>query len=384
MFHVKHNLDQEGVKRLMNWVYRHVDLSQHKYKIIDTADELGIMRHTKHYVSANYNGANCLMVFARIGDRNYTYMIDRKSLAYNYNQLNYDTLKIYGLSIKVDPILYKGTIFDGIHMFNKRTQRNYYAITDAFTFKGANVLNDNIYYKLYDIRKFIELHNKNEPTDSKFNIFVNKLYCPTEIMTMKDDIDKTKSYEFKGIAFYPEYNGTKMLFLNMNTNPKVTEYINNKNKPDTSPDNSDSDNDRVKRNNVVHHEQNTTDVDVDPEFEEVKMIPKNKITICCFEMRKTDNPDIYDLYCTEKGTYNGKAVLKVKKYGIAYIPNMKCSKMCREFVSSFMANGDKARILVNCVYDTDREKWIPTELNTTAKYPDTITAINNMFDQMIV
>lgn len=74
----------------------------------------------------------------------------------------------------------------------------------------------------------------------------------------------------------------------------------------------------------------------------------NIIKTTKFYLQKTKNPDVYNLLATE--TRN--------KIDIAYIPDMKKSKECKEW---FKSNKCK-ELLVKCQMDLVNKKWIPLEI----------------------
>ena len=72
---------------------------------------------------------------------------------------------------------------------------------------------------------------------------------------------------------------------------------------------------------------------------------KNK-NIGTFEVRKTDIPDVYDLYLTNQEN-------KLVRQGIAHIPNMKISHLCQDIFR------DKNKEIMKCIHFQKFNKWIP-------------------------
>lgn len=73
------------------------------------------------------------------------------------------------------------------------------------------------------------------------------------------------------------------------------------------------------------------------------------VTVGNFFIQKTKNPDVYPLFIP--GNDN--------KIGIAYIPNEKTSKMCRQWFK----NTKETKILIKChMHNTNSKKWIPIEI----------------------
>ena len=76
------------------------------------------------------------------------------------------------------------------------------------------------------------------------------------------------------------------------------------------------------------------------------MILKKSNNIGIFEVRKTDIPDVYDLYLTSQEK-------KLVRLGIAHIPNMKISHMCQDIFRY------KNKEVMKCVHFQKFNKWIP-------------------------
>ena len=79
-----------------------------------------------------------------------------------------------------------------------------------------------------------------------------------------------------------------------------------------------------------------------------------------FEMKRTKQPDVYELY------------LEDKKINIAYVPSQQCSTMCK----SFFENGCKA-VNVICEYDVSKNKWKPKRLSSHK--PDSLAKFEENF-----
>ena len=94
------------------------------------------------------------------------------------------------------------------------------------------------------------------------------------------------------------------------------------------------------------------------------------------ELRKTSSPDVYNVFCADKEIVNGKNCIKLKKLGIALIPDKDCSTMCKTLFNSKINN----RALMKCKFNSDKNKWIPLhEEDKNIRFP---TFLNNIEENL--
>ena len=85
-------------------------------------------------------------------------------------------------------------------------------------------------------------------------------------------------------------------------------------------------------------------------------------------------PDVYALNAVEKITDDsGKLVLKRKKIGLAYIPDIKTSRWCNELFKNEVES-----VLVNCEFDENKNVWKPIQKSKNKKpsFVNEFTVIN--------
>jgi hypothetical protein len=347
-------------KFIINYIYNNIELSNYKYKIIEYESDLNILLNQKHYVSANFTGTNCFMIFTKNKDKYISSIIEKKQLTYNKEQVNYDNVKIYPCNIRLDKSVYNGTIIDGIFFINKRTKEKYFIITDVFMFCGENFENDFLDNKLLIIDTFLNKTLVKDKYINNINIIVNKLYEISDIQTLLEDIEKSKGFETKGIVFYPEKSGVKVIFLNNTNTPTITSS------PTQIPTQLESEIIQKKLDNNISIPKNKI----------IKFVAISNNTIyATFEMRKTELVDVYNLYYIEKN--NNITILK--KLCIAYLPDIKVSILCK----NIMESKKSGRALVKCIFNDEKGKWIPTEEDNNAKLPINIIELKNRVEIII-
>lgn len=349
-------------QQLINYIYSTVELSNFKYKIIEYESDLPLLLKQKHYISANFSGSNCLLVFIKIKDNYYSYIIDRRTLSYNQHQVNLDLVKIYQVSIRLDNSIYDGSIFDGILVHNNQNRTRTFVITDIYTFRGRSMVTDKIQYKIMSLVAYLKANLKEDKMNN-LNLTVNKLYDVDKIENLLKDIPNMKNYNIKGISFYPEMSGTKLIFM-----------IDNDNRTSNSKNENTKQN--VKFDLKTNLKNDRSEQKVDNEYQDrkvaIRYICKSDDPVyATFELKKTKDIDVYKLYLVETVKRDNKTILKSKKMGIAFVPTIECSTLCRE---EFIKNIN-SRVLMKCKFISDKNKWEPIEIDKTAKYPTNLSDV---------
>lgn len=368
-------------QQLIGYIYNTIDISKYKYELLQLESELGQLLKQKYFVSVNFSGSNCLLVFTKIKDKYHSYLIDRKTLSYNLGKINYENIKLNNTKIKLDPSIYLGTILDGIYITTK--EEKLFVITDVYSFKGQDCNSVKLDLKLHTILSYLKTNYDESDAENDIVLSVNKLY----------DFDKTdhlvnsvipamKNISIRGICFYPEMSGTKLIYLF--GNEKKQNFVCNEKKPffvekQTTLFNNNNNNNNIagNNNNIGYNTNNNTNANnittmhhdhsakIPTKITKQIYVPtkSNKNNLYVFEMKKTQTADVYvlNLVQQETPTNGGKALLKRKKAGIAFIPDTNKSEWCEEI----MQNTDT--ILVSCKYHTDKHKWEPIELSNSKR-----------------
>lgn len=347
-------------QQLINYIYSTVELSNFKYKIIEYETDLPLLLKHKHFVSANFSGSNCLLVFTKIRDKFYSYLIDRKTLSYNQHQVNPENVKLLSVTVRLDNSIYDGSIFDGILVYNNQMKQRTFIITDVYTFRGKNMLTDKIQYKIMNLVAYLKANLR----DDKMNniiLTVNKLYEPDQIENFLKELPDRKEYNIKGLSFYPEMSGTKLIFMFDNNNRT--------NKMDLKQEIKQNNKQEIKFNNLSFNNLSSEHPD---KKVSIRYVCKSDDPVyATFELKKTKDTDVYKLYLVETVKKDNKTILKSKKMGIAFIPTTECSIMCKE---AFIKNVN-SRVLMKCKFINDKNKWEPVEIDKTAKYPTNLSEV---------
>jgi hypothetical protein len=401
-------------QQCVNYIYSTIDISRFKYELLEFQTKLPQLLEKKYFVSANFSGSNCLLIFTKIMDRYYQFLIDRKTLSYNSEKVNLSQVKMTAINIKLDPDIYRdrGTIFDGIYIVNKNTKT--FIITDAYVFKGQDMINTPIDTKLLKVMTYFSSNYKPNDKGNDLSIMINKLYPVEDIEKLiYTTIPKIKDFIIKGVCFYPERSETRLIHMFNNQAKKENDKMDNdhgtkiiSNRPHRHGENGgmDRQQDRYKNfreKNLLNTEQvvdarrkkspqefatshsdeiknNTTGtqeskiiISTVKKVEKKIYVPKSgtQDTSYVFEMKKTETVDVYYLFASEIVTKqingeNKKVYMRVK-VGLALVPDTNKSVWCQELFD----DNNIGPVFVNCKFHEDKQKWEPIQKVESANKP---------------
>lgn len=337
-------------EQLVNYIFNVVDLSRFKYELLQFDTELHQLVEKKYFLSANFSGSNCLLIFTKIRDTYHSCLIDRKTLSYNRQKINVNDVNTFPVNLKLDREIYNGTIFDGIYVQGKKKT---FVITDVYFFKGQDYTMSKLDSKLLTIFSYLRSNYNENEKNNNITLTVNKLYPLEKIESLVEtDIPQIKDFFVRGIAFYPEKSGTKLIYL-----------YGNENKDNNAPGQM-----------MIQPKTNTKQQQPPKQKQEFissseptqvasKIKKQSKLFYCpkakhdeeyVFQMKSTEMPDVYLLNIVEPVKKDGKTLLKTIKIGIAFIPTTSRSKWCKELMKN--SNGNK---LVHCKFNSEKMTWEP-------------------------
>jgi hypothetical protein len=349
-------------KLIIDYIYSKINISKFKYKLLENYNDLSSFQDSnKFYVSANFSGSNCLLVFCKMKNKNYSFLVDRKTLSFNADQIKYETVNITPINIKLDNSIYQGTIIDGIFIKHDKKREKFFVITDMYMFRGVSTEKDKINMKLSNIETYLDYNMK---SCQNLILTINKLYEVDSIdKLVNEDIKKTHDFHVRGLSFYPEMSGTKLIYVF--NDDKDKKFLNKTT-------------DRESKEIITHVKNNVQLPDT--KKTRINYIVKDsykKENICfVIELRKTDIIDVYKLFVVEEVHKEDKKILKTKKMGIAYVPTKDCSQLCKDVFSKTINN----RALFKCQFDSNKNKWVPIEEAKHNKVPNKISEIEEKLE----
>lgn len=412
------NKFRETNQELIKYIYSTIDVSQFKYDLLRYEHQLNKFLTDTYYVSPNFYGKNCFLVFTKIKTKYYSFLIDRRQLSYSFDKVQYDNVYIHHCNVDIDLSIYAGTIFDGVYI--KKDNTFEFIITDVYCFKGADYTGTKLRHKLFEIEVYLdnvgsqikkERFNMNNRTNLELKI--NKLYDVTNIRQFMENDFKLyqENYQIRGTCFYPETSGTKLIYLFENNEminvPMLPNIPNKKNDKSSDSDETSlsqpsqpsqpslqslhsqhlqSQNQQLSRSyprsqpqsqsqsqsqsqlqsqaqmikrplqsSLMYNENETLKKSQRP-VKNVLVAKTNEPFYAILGMRSTKIADNYKLFAVER-IKNGD-VLKKHPMDIAYIPDINKSNWCRKI----MTDSQKDVVFVKCVWRHDKGKWEPLEL----------------------
>jgi hypothetical protein len=349
------NVNSNIKELILDYLYNRIEIGDHKYTIIKNIGDIYELKNNRYYVSGNSCGINSIIIFMKKNNNYYSYLIDRRSISYNRQSLNKSKVRFTEIKLSVDLKLYEGTIIDGILIDNdtnkislnntKNTnEKMLFMISDIFLLNGKSVINMNYKKKMYMmndmINKFIEKNSKNN-----IELFISQPYELNQIPNLFEEYinNNNKKFNIKGIVFYPEISGSKIIYIFDKNDEKIKDElmhgsinINNLNKINEEPE--------IKE--LINTDKKTIFKYEVKNIENINEIKSN------LEMKKTLITDVYKLYGIF--LYNNNKYFK-RKIGIAYIPTFTLSLKCKNLFLN------KESIIMNCLLNISKNKWIPIE-----------------------
>lgn len=380
-------------RELIKYIYSTVDISKFKYELLKHKQQLGRFISNTYYVSPNYYGKNCLLVLTKIKQKYYSFLVDRRQLSYSIDKVKPDEVFIHHCNVEVDLAIFQGTIFDGVYI--KKGLHHEFIINDVYTFKGNNYSNNKLNLKLLEIKLYLDninpqIHAIRDRINAKTNLElkVNNLENILDIRKfVKSDMKEIeKEYQTKGLCFYPEVSGTKLVYImdennrgddishqafagSINTLTSSEGKLNRTNSND-----SDSGSEiRENKTKIMPFSENKKQLSQGKGFVKSKSLVKKiyvaksseKSIYAVLEMKGTNTVDNYKLFAVEQVIEGTSTKLKKCQMDIAYIPTIEKSRWCKEIITG----SHKGSVFVKCIWRDEKRKWEPMEVKKDVKLP---------------
>jgi hypothetical protein len=363
----QNNQNDNNIKtHLLDFLYNKIEVGEHRYTVIKNIGDVYDLKSKKHYLSANSCGINSILIFMKKDGDHLSYLIDRRSISYNRQSLNKSAVRITEIKLAVDLKLYEGTILDGIIIdsdsniigntitSNKLENDNNESLTSKLNFMvtdifmlGGKSLNTMDYKKKMYLGSFMfEKLISNKDKSNNIVMHVSHPYELNEIKTLFNEhiASNIKNHNIKGITFYPQFSGTKLIYIFDKQDDKYKSEL-------------------LEGSAEINLIGSTNDQEDNFEYSDKKRIFKFELVdpeciddiVLNLEMKKTDIPDVYKLF----GIFVNKQVKPTqhikKKIGYAYIPTYILSIKCK----LYFLNRDS--VIMSCLFNTNKNKWIPID-----------------------
>ena len=381
-------------KQLVGRIYAESDISKFRYEMLNYVQDLPKLSKNKFFVSLNFCGTNCLLVFTKIQDKFYSFVVDRQTLSYNFSKVDFSKIKLNQIKLSLDDSIYDGTIFEGI-LIKRHGLDDLYIISDVYKFCGKNMINEKLNIKLLTIVEYLKSNYDSDSRDNTIEIQVNKIYELNKFdYFYKEVMPKIKNLKYRGICFYPEISETKLIFMlndinssrNESRNESRNDIANKTNTKYISIKSNSIKSNSIKSNSIKSNSNSNDDDNIDGNLnininkinKDNKSDKKTKYVnttsedvYVVLEVKSTDNPDVYKLNCVEKQIVDKKMMLKKISMGIAHIRGIDMSHKMKKIFEN------KKSVLMNCKFNDDNSKFEPLNVNTESKFPTLLEEIES-------
>lgn len=311
-----------------------------------------------HLICSRTNGNPYFLYLVKINFTNYCIFIDKKiQQGYYYPRM------IIAHVFLDDQMFNKDILFDG-EMIKLNNNKWVYMINDILVYDNTYLNNMNLSKRINLCNELLEKYYV--PTDTDiFKIIVKKYFKYNEFDYLVNTFIPSRKYTCRGIYFRPLYLKFKDILVNFDDSlickvdrikyKDVKNFLTLKDQADLpiktqgqvqmhvkgqvqlrkieNQEPKELEEDQL-NNKIEETKETNKDTDkTDNETDEIKE----------FQMKKTSNPDVYEI---SNNNYSG----------IAYIPNLKTSKMLRAL---FQNVNLVTKINVKCKWSETFNKWYP-------------------------
>jgi len=315
------------IQELTNRISQYgIDIEYKRYHFLDKnrANEL---KQKEHSFVLNTYGAKYLLFLTYVNFKPYALYINRKNSTF------------FLVKTRFDVSLYQDTMLEGETI--KINEKWYFYVGDCLVYKKTNLVVQSYTKRCEILGNILANDYVSDPYMEPFELIRKDKYEYEDIMGVKNGLIGKLPFRVNGYVFKClEAASYDILY--------IFPECRNKQPDDESPKsggNSGSSN---------RQEEGSAQSQVKKKIQESSNIASNISTKgkdeAKFLMKKTEFPDVYEIYMFDSSN------TKKAKVGYAGIPNIECSVMVKNW---FL---DKEEIYAKCKKNPVNEKWIPVQL----------------------
>ena len=170
-------LDINTKQKIVDYLYSNLNLSKHRFIMLNNVNKLEFLRDNEHYISPSFKGFNYFLMFANLeinGEkRKYCVAIDRRKLSYHKDQVDIKSVFMVKVHIKVSDSIFNGTIFDG--KLIESSNKFIFLIQDCFYLMGKKILDMEMSQKMGHLDNILKIHFSDPNVCDNFSVKLNKL-----------------------------------------------------------------------------------------------------------------------------------------------------------------------------------------------------------------
>jgi hypothetical protein len=282
------------------------------------------IKRNPHMACLRSNGNPYYMYFTRYDDVPIIYFIDKKI------QPGYEKPRIILCKSLFDECVFKDTILEGEMV--KTTQKTWlFLINDVIAFEGKRLEEIPLPKRLTHAYTIFGTKFHPDPVFDVCDYQVKQYaYATQDGIHALCELSTKLPYTNRGIYFWPMFMKHKPLLYNFDESLIKDVVRKVKDNPEF----------RVLSDSLI----------VSPVTDDVSVTEEKDIELeegqKCWWLRKTENPDIYDLCCSNMG----------KKEGVAHIPNLQTSKLLRSVFKDLTV---AVTVPFICTFNDTFQKWQP-------------------------
>lgn len=292
-----------------------------------------------HLISLKTCGANYYLFMTCINEINYCFFIDKKIK----NGYSYPRIIIVNYNFSKD--IFKDTLVEG-ELIRDKDNDWLFLIFDIRCYKGVSQKDIGILNKIKNIYSLFDDYNE-ESIPCK--IQVKKFFTYNEFDDMYEYFIPSLPYRVNGLFFNTLNTGHRNYLHFFPRQNKFSNKVKSNTSNNTHKTNNISDT-TSKNIKVINNDSNISKDD------------SSRV----FVIKKTDQPDVYNLYCVKDNC--------LIKYGRACVPTLKCSKFIR---SIFINSGKDVDVKVKCEFNRKFGRWLPKEVSNVF-FPDEFSRIKEI------
>ena len=317
-------------QKILDYLYSNLNLSKHRFVMLNNVSKLEQLRDNEHYVSPSFKGFNYFLIFMNLEDskndmkpKKYCVAIDRRKLSYHKDQIDIKSVFMVKSIVKVSDSIFNGTIFDG--KLIESSNKFIFLIQDCFYLMGKKLLDMEMSQKMGHLDNIMKMHFSESNICDNFVFKLNKLYSYNDLTELIEKLIPNCSIPTQGLVFYPKYSGISIIHIE-----KKVDKVD------------------IETNQQPTFESKTYDMIYNfVEYIKTRTYSYEKSNKARkYWLSKSNIPDVYNISEKEDS----------ERLGIAHIPNLKISHLCDDQVKE-----DKP-CRFNCVYHTKFKKWVPVNV----------------------